>query len=722
MDARGEPKLVFRKGPNQGRIEPLSGDRVTIGRNPSNEIALDVGLTVSSFHAALVRHPDDGSWWLEDLRSKNGTFLNGERIERVRLNEGDVISFARQELEIEFTTGDPVIESGFLDPTVTAGGSPRVAAIPFEEILKQGGGDTLAIGGRWRRTGPWLAAGGLAAAAAVALFLVFGPPRPPAVPEDIAVSVTPHIDPIYGCLFLSYRAQPIGTATVTNTGPSAVSGLELVFTFENDGTGFVVVPFTAPVPDLAPGATEKIDLLPRLSTDVLSPQTREVTAQVQVIRANEILAEKQTAVFVHGQNVFNWDTPERITAFVDPHDPALAAFVREAWHRRPASSREAFPPQRIRDAVCLFTGLSELGLRYMPDARTPISARVDWKANDRVNYPWETLTSRTGDCDDLSVLCAAALEAVDIPAAIVVCPRHVFMMFDCGLAPGDLDRTPLDPATVVVWSDRVWLPVETTVFGRHGAGFLAAWAEGWTRREAVAAKETAVVEIRSGWKDYHPMNPTPDERTQEIISERAWAAGTLAARIGSSLDALEQLCIQNLDARVTRLVEELPAGPERDRAIGALYTQSGLFDQARRAFEKAVFAVAGEEAPAGDLAAALDRLTPQPEIPYLLFDLGCCLTLGAGSPEDLTAASRCYERGLALLPGDDTPDRGEFVLRLALVNRLRGDLAAEKRWADEAFRLAPFLRETYRELVAGEGARAGENEALRGFLLKGLRR
>src|SRR5215471_3743908 len=47
------------------------------------------GRSISSTHARLLREGD--GWVLEDARSTNGSFVNGVRIERVLLREGDVI-------------------------------------------------------------------------------------------------------------------------------------------------------------------------------------------------------------------------------------------------------------------------------------------------------------------------------------------------------------------------------------------------------------------------------------------------------------------------------------------------------------------------------------------------------------------------------------------------------------------------------------------------------
>jgi len=71
-------------------LVPLGGDRVTIGKDPSNDVVLTTDATVSRLHAVIERFPS--GWCLRDLGSRNGTFVNGERIlsERV-LHAGDEI-------------------------------------------------------------------------------------------------------------------------------------------------------------------------------------------------------------------------------------------------------------------------------------------------------------------------------------------------------------------------------------------------------------------------------------------------------------------------------------------------------------------------------------------------------------------------------------------------------------------------------------------------------
>lgn len=73
----------------------LDKHRVTLGRTPQNDIQLE-NLGISSNHAAIVR--DGDSWAVEDLGSKNGTTVNGERITRQPLKHGDIIGIIKYQL------------------------------------------------------------------------------------------------------------------------------------------------------------------------------------------------------------------------------------------------------------------------------------------------------------------------------------------------------------------------------------------------------------------------------------------------------------------------------------------------------------------------------------------------------------------------------------------------------------------------------------------------
>ena len=84
-------RLLGRTGQLSGRTVAVSGP-LKIGRAPENELQLSVD-GVSRQHAKIT--PDGDGFWIEDLNSANGTFLNGVRVTKERLAHLDVITLGR---------------------------------------------------------------------------------------------------------------------------------------------------------------------------------------------------------------------------------------------------------------------------------------------------------------------------------------------------------------------------------------------------------------------------------------------------------------------------------------------------------------------------------------------------------------------------------------------------------------------------------------------------
>jgi len=76
-------QLQILKGDAPGKQHALTADRMVIGRQSDCDIVLDSN-SVSRRHAEVVA--DGGAFFVEDLGSRNGTYVNGRKIEgRTRL-------------------------------------------------------------------------------------------------------------------------------------------------------------------------------------------------------------------------------------------------------------------------------------------------------------------------------------------------------------------------------------------------------------------------------------------------------------------------------------------------------------------------------------------------------------------------------------------------------------------------------------------------------------
>jgi pSer/pThr/pTyr-binding forkhead associated (FHA) protein len=99
----GQALLLVKRGPNAGSTFLLHEEEVSVGRNTDSAVFLD-DITVSRAHAVFERRPDDG-WFVRDVGSLNGTYVNGEQVDQTKLASGDEVQIGKFKLTF-FAAGE----------------------------------------------------------------------------------------------------------------------------------------------------------------------------------------------------------------------------------------------------------------------------------------------------------------------------------------------------------------------------------------------------------------------------------------------------------------------------------------------------------------------------------------------------------------------------------------------------------------------------------------
>lgn len=107
----GAALLLVRSGPTAGARYLLDGDVTSVGRHPEADIFFD-DVTVSRRHAEITR--TDTVFELVDQRSLNGTYVNGERVDRAVLVNGAEVRIGKFRLNFFVSPAD-------LTPSADAG-------------------------------------------------------------------------------------------------------------------------------------------------------------------------------------------------------------------------------------------------------------------------------------------------------------------------------------------------------------------------------------------------------------------------------------------------------------------------------------------------------------------------------------------------------------------------------------------------------------------------
>ena len=118
-------QLVMHSGPTPGKIFPMEGDVITIGREAGNGIIIN-DAEVSRKHTQFVFQ--GGKYIVTDLGSTNGTFVNGQRLTGQHvLQPGEVISLGEQ-INLLFEAVVPIDPNATMLSAGRQPGAPRVAA------------------------------------------------------------------------------------------------------------------------------------------------------------------------------------------------------------------------------------------------------------------------------------------------------------------------------------------------------------------------------------------------------------------------------------------------------------------------------------------------------------------------------------------------------------------------------------------------------------------
>lgn len=369
-----------------------------------------------------------------------------------------------------------------------------------------------------------------------------------------------------------YENAPLGLVKV-RSNDRAVSDLHIRVRVPE----IMQLPVEAKVDRIAAGAEEAVELnlLPARDKLLANTETRTVNGKVEVAyrgAKGRVTRTLTAPAKVHDRNAMDWMEPEALGGFVTYKAPSVQKLARRAVGTVPAA--DAMNPDLL-NAAALFESLRHMGIKYVKDP-APSGTMV----LDRVQYPAETIELRSGDCDDLSVLYAALLSAVGIPAAVISYHDHVLVMFDTGVYRKNRATLSVDTTLSLVHEGTVWIPIETTLIGK---GFVEAWhvAAAEFHTALAEGQSVSIIDLRKAWKRYPPVAFDRDIGAVELDG--------LAKRVAKQRTLIEEKARASVAAAAERLEREAAKrdDPAARNRLGILAARGGDYDEALGHFRKA---------------------------------------------------------------------------------------------------------------------------------------
>lgn len=293
--------------------------------------------------------------------------------------------------------------------------------------------------------------------------------------------------------------------------------------------------------------------------------------------------EINSNIMIYDKNTITWDDPGKIGSFVTASEKTVTNFVRNVIQRYKDESKNSIIYGNLIRAMEIFDALGAYGIRYISDPTNPYGGLYAKKeAQDTLRFPNQTLKLKSGDCDDCVIMYCSMLENIGINTAAVDTGDHLFMMFDVGLNKKDLAQITDDKSSVFIdEDDKVWIPVETTLFGQT---FTKAWESGANKINTI--KNLRTYYLADAWKVYPPAElKTSDEEAAKIVAPEKSAIDAIYV---ADVQEQEGKLLFNLVSKYEKMIAEDPKNAQAYNSLGILYAKNGYLDKAEEIFLKVI--------------------------------------------------------------------------------------------------------------------------------------
>ena len=383
---------------------------------------------------------------------------------------------------------------------------------------------------------------------------------------------TKRIDPIFPVLYSWYEKNPFGKISIENKEDNEIKNVSVKFfqpqymSQPNECAKIDTIKKNESVDvDLTAFFNERmLDLLEMTDTQ------STVTIEYEILGMKKSKTEVLT-VPVCGRNSMSWEDDRRAAVFVSSKDPAAM------WYSKLVSSivrteLRSGVPESIQYAMGIFDTLDEFGINYVIDPTSAYADNIGTAAIDFLQFPYQTLMYRGGDCDDLSILTCSLFEAVGIHTAFITIPGHIFIAFDSGLSYEETKFIFSENDYFINHEGEAWIPVEITLTDE---GFSKAWRTGAREWKTAAAQgNAAIFPMHDSWKIYKPVSVPGAAIKFTMLGEEK------IARIYSH--SIDEWISREINEQVEQYLAKIQdEGKVEDRnALGVLYGRYGLFDKA----------------------------------------------------------------------------------------------------------------------------------------------
>ena len=385
---------------------------------------------------------------------------------------------------------------------------------------------------------------------------------------------------VFPLIYTIYKDNPIGTITVSNNESAEIRNVHVKFRAE----GYTASEMECgTIRMLKKHKSEQVSFYADFNDKILRfSEAGKISGEIVI--EYELLGDKRTSVVpvtisVYNRNSMRWVDSAILSSYVTNN----AQEILELSKYFVGVARNHFRTglnKNMQFSMYVYEGIRSLGVVCEEKSDTPYdSTHLDFTLLDYIQYPYQTLSYRSGDKDDIGVLFMSMLESVGIGAAYIPLQDDFIVAIELGDNEQALLNLFNNTDNLLVVYDKIWLPVSMSVISKD---FSESWKRGVQKVSEALENDEDVefIVLADAWQTYPPSGFSSDETKNKVPSEKE------LVRAGE--DAIAKYITQEFGPQIAAVqaqIKEEGVSTTLYNRLGLLYVRAGLYDNAVSVYE-----------------------------------------------------------------------------------------------------------------------------------------
>ena len=385
---------------------------------------------------------------------------------------------------------------------------------------------------------------------------------------------------VFPLLYTIYKENPFGTITINNNETAEIRNVIVKFRSE----GYTASELECGrIKMIHKHKSENLAFCADFNDKILRfSENGQISGEIVI--DYELLGDKRVSVIpvtisVYNRNTVRWFDPAMISSFVSTNSQEVLELSKYIVGVARNYARSGLN-RNLQFSMFLFEGIRSCGIDYENTSDTPYDVvHLDPQILDYVQYPYQTLTYRSGDKDDVGILFMSMLESVGIGAAYIPLADDFIVAVKLGNNTNSIRNMFDGTDRILIIDDQIWLPLSMSAIGK---GFIDSWAKGVAKVQTAIENEEDIdfIILSDAWQMYPPSGFSTGESNTKMPSER-----TLSATVDNVLSQYINQEFGPKIADVQSRIKNEGASPELYNQLGMLYVRAGLYQNAMAVYE-----------------------------------------------------------------------------------------------------------------------------------------